>query len=102
MPNLPPLARREQLSRSITPKGVITMSTKKHERHHTSHIEKKTASIEPIASVLQPVSDEERSQKIQTRAYGLWEQSGKPESDECRVHFWVAAEEEINAAHASG
>jgi hypothetical protein len=34
---------------------------------------------------------------IRTRAYALWEQAGRPESD--GIEFWLRAEKELNAAH---
>lgn len=47
------------------------------------------------------VSAEERSRLIQVRAYGLWEQAGRPGGDAAREQFWCEAEAEVLASHAS-
>ena len=47
------------------------------------------------------VSDEERFQLIQLRAYCLWEQAGRPKGDEARERFWHEGEEEITASHTT-
>jgi hypothetical protein len=49
----------------------------------------------------QEVSAEERSRLIQIRAYGLWEQAGRPGGDAARERFWCEAEMEILASHAT-
>jgi len=45
-------------------------------------------------------SEEERSRLTQVRAYGLWEQAGKPDGDAARDRFWFEAEKEIMAPQA--
>lgn len=80
------------------------MSTKKHDHHraeHASHPEKRGALIEQPAPAVRTISDDERSRSIQVRAYGLWEQAGRPDGDEARVRFWCEAEQEIATVHAS-
>ncbi len=91
------------------------MSTKKREPHtvrtshvvqaspaaHTRHTANGEGPSEKPAPVVPIVSDDERSRSIQIRAYGLWEQAGKPEGDAARVQFWFEAEKELTAARAS-
>jgi hypothetical protein len=50
----------------------------------------------------QTISPEERFRLIQARAYGLWEQAGRPDGDAAREQFWCEAEAEIVACHANG
>jgi hypothetical protein len=45
-------------------------------------------------------SPEERFHLIQIRAYGLWEEAGKPGGDAARERCWYQAETEILAPHA--
>ncbi len=54
------------------------------------------------APARQKVNDEEQSRSIEVRAYGLWEQAGKPDSEESRERFWCEAEKEMMMSHASG
>jgi|GEM_PF-1886134 len=79
------------------------MSTKKREDHHAVHAVhsagKRATPIESPVPVVQTFSDDERSRMIQIRAYGLWEQAGKPDGDAARVQFWCAAEEETMLSH---
>lgn len=49
----------------------------------------------------QQVSPEERFRLIQIRAYGLWEQAGRPDGDAARERFWCDAESEILASQAT-
>jgi Protein of unknown function (DUF2934) len=42
---------------------------------------------------------EERFRLIQVRAYGLWEQAGKPNDDGSRERFWHEAEKAITGDH---
>ena len=55
---------------------------------------------EQTAPARQEVSEEERSRLIQVRAYGLWEQAGKPDGDAARERFWCEAEKELIASQA--
>jgi hypothetical protein len=45
---------------------------------------------------------EEQFRLTQTRAYGLWEQAGKPIDDESRERFWHEAEKVIPASCSGG
>lgn len=74
------------------------MSTKKREHHHADHASEKRGPDNAIAPV-RNVSAEERSRSIQIRAFGLWEQAGKPDGDAAREHFWYEAEKVIMADH---
>ena len=56
---------------------------------------------EESAPAGQEVSAEERSRLIQIRAYGLWEQAGRPGGDAARERFWCDAESEILASQAT-
>jgi hypothetical protein len=40
-------------------------------------------------------NDEDRNQRIQRRAYELWEAAGRPEGQD--DHFWYMAERETDA-----
>jgi hypothetical protein len=61
----------------------------------------RAGSAEKPALTGQTISAEERSRLIQVRAYGLWEQAGRPDGDAARERFWCEAEAEITASHAS-
>jgi hypothetical protein len=79
------------------------MSTKTPGHHHSGHAsnaETRERPAEKPAPARQKVSEEERSRLIQDRAYGLWEQAGKPEGDAARQQFWCEAEKEVMASHA--
>ncbi len=76
------------------------MSTKTRGHHHPSHAEMREGPAEKPAPARQEVSPEQRSRLIHVRAYGLWEQAGKPDGNEARERFWCAAEKEIMASHA--
>jgi DUF2934 family protein len=79
------------------------MSTKTRGHHHPGHAsnaEMRDGRAEKPAPARQKVSEEERSRLIQVRAYGLWEQAGKPDGDAARERFWCEAEKEIMASHA--
>jgi hypothetical protein len=74
------------------------MSTKTAHRHHTSHTDTASAGERPAGNdppATANASPEERFHLIQVRAYGLWEQAGKPNDDESRVRFWNEAEKAI-------
>ena len=80
------------------------MSTKTRGHRHprqAGSIEMREGSAEKPALVGQTISAEERSRLIQERAYGLWEQAGRPGGDAARERFWCEAEREIMASHAS-
>ena len=80
------------------------MSTKKQARHpvaHPSDPETRAGVTERPTPAVRPVSDEERSRSIQTRAYGLWERAGRPDGDAARVACWCEAERAITTAGAS-
>ena len=77
------------------------MSTKTREHHHLGHggnTEMREGSAEKPAHAGQEVTAEERSRLIQVRAYGLWEQAGKPGGDAARERFWCEAEKVIMAS----
>lgn len=74
------------------------MSTKPRAQRHAGH----AANTETPAHDGQTISAEERSRLIQARAYGLWEQAGRPGGDEARERFWCEAEAEVMACHANG
>ena len=66
------------------------MSTKTRGRHHAGHAsntEMREAPAEKPAPARQKVSEPERSRLIAVRAYGLWEQAGKPDGDAARDGF---------------
>ena len=79
------------------------MSTNTHRQHHhsghASNAEMRQRIAEKPAPARQKISAEERSRLIQVRAYGLWEQAGKPDGDATRERFWREAEKEIMASH---
>ena len=80
------------------------MSTKTRGHHHPGHAsnpEMREGPADKSAPARQMVREEERSRLIQVRAYGLWEQAGKPDGDAARERFWREAEKEIMASHAS-
>jgi hypothetical protein len=58
-------------------------------------------SAEKPAIAGQTINAEERFRLIQVRAYGLWEQSGRPGGDADRERFWCEAEAEVMACHAN-
>ena len=77
------------------------MSTKSRGRHHadqSTNAEVRERPAEKAASHKQEVSEDQRSRLIHVRAYGLWEQAGKPDGDEARERFWREARNEINAS----
>ena len=79
------------------------MSKKTREHHHPGHASNaktREGLAEKPAPAGQKVSAEERSRLIQIRAYGLWEQAGKPSGDTAREQFWCEAEKEIMVSHA--
>jgi len=75
------------------------MSTKHKAPHHHGHASNTPISEEPAAKTVpakHKVSEEDRSRLIQLRAYGLWEEAGKPDGHEDRERFWFDAEREIS------
>lgn len=79
------------------------MSTKTRGRHHAAHAsntEMSEVSAEKPAPARLKVSEAERSRLIEVRAYGLWEQAGKPDGDAARERSWCEAEKQIAASHA--
>ena len=80
------------------------MSTKTRGHRHPGQAgstEMRECSAEKPALAGRTISTEERFRLIQVRAYGLWEQSGRPGGDADRERFWCEAEKEIMASHAS-
>jgi hypothetical protein len=74
------------------------MSTKTKGRHHQLHIsngELPEALVENPPSVGTEAAAEDRFRSIQVRAYGLWEEAGKPGDDAARERFWCEAEKEF-------
>jgi hypothetical protein len=65
------------------------MSTKTRSHHHSDHAEMRE---KPTAPAWQEAGAEERFRLIQARAYGLWEQAGKPNGNAARERFWCEAE----------
>ena len=79
------------------------MSKKMREHHHpvqASKAKTRECPAEKPTPVGQKVGAEEQSQLIQIRAYGLWEQAGRPSGDADREQFWRDAEKEIMVSHA--
>jgi len=77
------------------------MSTKTREHHHEGHPGNSgmgDGSAEKSAPAGQTINAEERFGLIQVRAYGLWEQAGRPGGDADRERFWCEAEKEIMAS----
>jgi hypothetical protein len=80
------------------------MSTKTQGHRHSGqagNAETRDGSAEKPAPAGQTISAGERSRLIQERAYGLWEQAGRPDGDSARERFWCEAEAEIMACHAN-
>jgi len=80
------------------------MSTKTHGHHHQSSPSHNgsAALAEHSAEHGSPVNDAERINLIQVRAYGLWEQAGKPDGDSERERFWSEAEKKVVASGTTG
>ena len=79
------------------------MSTKTRGHRHPAQAgsaEMRECSAEKPALAGQTINAEERSRLIRERAYGLWEQAGRPDGDADRERFWCEAEAEITASHA--
>ena len=76
------------------------MSTKTHGHHHPSNPPHNgnVALAEHPAEHLNPVNQQERLSLIKIRAYGLWEQAGKPDGDSARERFWNEAERKVLAS----
>ena len=79
---------------------MSTKTRRDHRSDHSSHTATREGPAEKPAPSRQKVSDEERSRLIQVRAYGLWEQAGKPDGDTARERCWCEAEKEIMASRA--
>ena len=80
------------------------MSTKTRRHRHQGHASNgnlQEGPAENTAHAGQEVSAEERFRLIQIRAYGLWEQAGRPGGDAARERFWCDAESEILASQAT-
>jgi hypothetical protein len=80
------------------------MSTKTRAHHHTGHASTAAMRERPAVKavpVREKVSEEEQSRLIHVRAYGLWEQAGKPDGDAARERCWCEAEKEIMSSHAA-
>ena len=74
------------------------MSTKTRGPHHHNHHHGHESNAEQRETpAMRKLGEEERSRLIEYRAYGLWEQAGKPDGDAARIRFWGEAEQEINA-----
>lgn len=81
------------------------MSTKTQGHRHpgqAGNAEMRAGSAGRPAPAGQTVGAEERSRLIRERAYGLWEQAGRPDGDADRERFWCEAEAEVMASHACG
>ncbi len=80
------------------------MSTKTHGHHHPSNSSHNgsAALAEHSAEHGNYVNDEDRINLIKIRAYGLWEQAGKPNGDSEREHFWGEAEKKTVALATEG
>ena len=79
------------------------MSMKTRTHHYPGHASKaktREGPAEKSTPAGQKLIAEERSRLIQIRAYGLWEQAGKPCGDAAREQFWCDAEKEIMVSHA--
>jgi Protein of unknown function (DUF2934) len=79
------------------------MSTKTRRHRHQGHASNgnlQEGLAEKLAPAGQEVSPEVRFRLIQIRAYGLWEQAGRPGGDAARERFWCDAESEILASQA--
>ena len=76
------------------------MSTKAHGHHHPSQPSHNgnAAVAEHPSEQNAPASHEARIKLIEIRAYGLWEQAGKPEGDAARDLFWNEAEKKVVAS----
>ena len=78
-----------------------TSTTPKPFAPNASNAKMREGPAENPAPAGQKVSEEERSRLVQVRAYGLWEQAGKPGGDAARERFWCDAESEILASQAT-
>jgi hypothetical protein len=79
------------------------MSTKTRGRRHlgqAGNTEMRECSAEKPALAGQTINAEEQFRLIRERAYGLWEQAGRPGGDGDRERFWCEAEAEVVASHA--
>jgi hypothetical protein len=79
---------------------MSTKTRRDHRSDQSSNTETRDGPAEKPAPSRQKVTDEERSRLIQVRAYGLWEQAGKPDGDAARERCWCQAEKGITASHA--
>ena len=80
------------------------MSTKTRGHRHQGHASNgnlQEGRAEKLAPAGQEVSPEERFRLIQIRAYGLWEQAGRPGGDAARERFWCDAESEVLASQTT-
>jgi hypothetical protein len=80
------------------------MSTKTRGHRHQGHASNgnlQEGLAEKLAPAEQEVSPEGRFRLIQIRAYGLWEQAGRPGGDAARERFWCDAESEILTSQAT-
>ncbi len=80
------------------------MSTKARKDHHlgqTGITETSEGSAEKPATAGEEGSAEERFRLTQIRAYGLWEQAGRPGGDAAREQFWCDAKTEVEASQAA-
>jgi len=80
----------------------VSTNARKH-RHpdRPSNIAAREGLVETTVHTGQQVSAEERFRLIQIRAYGLWEQAGRPSGDAARERFWCEAESELLASLAT-
>lgn len=80
------------------------MSTKTRGHRHpgqAGNTEVRERPTEKPALAGQTINAEERFRLVQVRAYGLWEQAGRPGGDAARERFWCEAEKEVMASHGS-
>jgi hypothetical protein len=68
---------------------------------HACETENAGSHTENRAGTEQNMSEQDRAGLIQVRAYGLWEQGGRPYGDDSSLRFWCAAEKEILASAAN-
>jgi hypothetical protein len=89
---------RTRISEATVFRKEYQMSTKTRERHHRGHSsndELPEALVQNPTPVGKEVGAEDRFQSIQVRAYGLWEEAGRPGDDAARERFWCEAEKEF-------
>ena len=80
----------------------MSTKTRRHDHpDHPSNVAAREGPAERTAHAGEEVRAQERSRLIQIRAYGLWEEAGRPDGDAARERFWCEAESEILASRAT-